>query len=136
MSDGTEKGTLGQAARRWLGTPAVVMLAACVGAQASAQADDSLCACQALQAGCPSPDLGWALQGGAACSAKQTRKALAHQAAFVIHTLDRLSSTRTSEVPVCLTASAHGQRNASRLLDANQIHQLDPARSTHQVSAP
>lgn len=136
MQAGLERSPVGHGGRLWIGAPAVVMLATCVSAQAAPSAEDLLESAEQLLPRCAAPDLGWVLQGGAACSAKQARKALAFQAAYVIHTLDRLSCTRTCGVPEKLDASAHGQHARRLPLAANPFKQLDPARSTHQFSAP
>ena len=136
MREGFEKSSPSHAGRLWIGAPAVVMFATCVGAQAATQVADPLESVETLLPGCATPDLGWALKGGAACSVKQTRKALAHQATYVIHTLDRLSCARTCDVPEALEAPAQGQGSTWRPPAASLFKQLDPSRSTHQSAAP
>ena len=136
MKDGYEKRNLGSLRRHWIGAPAAVMLATCVGAQAATQSSDSDPAPQAARSRCAAPDLGTALRGVAACSNEQASKALAQQATYVIHTLDRLSCVKACEIPPCLDSISCGLPLSWPAYSALFVTQYDPVRSTHQPAAP
>ncbi|MCY3018355.1 MAG: hypothetical protein NTW87_04895 [Planctomycetota bacterium] len=107
-----------------VGAPAVVVLATVV--NAAAASDHVLASAQ-------TPDLSWALQGGATHGGRMTRAYLARRAATAIRTLDQISSaakTPCDALGVAQPAAMAGP-GTTIVSPAQQ-----PAHSTHQHSAP
>ncbi len=107
--------------------PAVVVLATVVNAAAGQPA-----MAQPQQS---TPDLAWAVKGGATHSARNARVFFAEKAATAIHSLDRLSGVPAAQpaleiqpfAPYAGSAPLHGYAYSPV---------LQPAHSTHQHSAP
>jgi hypothetical protein len=111
--------------RVFVGAPAVVVLATVVNAAA---ASDRVFA----PADTATPDLSWALKGGSH-AARNTRVYLAKHAANTIHSLDRLAAAAPYVAVVALAAAPSFE---PRSVPPFQAPAQQPARSTHQHSAP
>jgi len=109
-----------------VGAPVAVVLATVVH---TAAADGRLFAVES-----PEPDLSWALKGGATLSARGARAYLAQRAATAIHSLDWLSGALPAVPHVALACPAQARPASVSLLFLSLAQQ--PARSTHQQSAP
>jgi len=109
-----------------VGAPVAVVLATVVH---TAAADGRVFAAES-----PEPDLSWALKGGATLSARGARAYFAQRAATNIHSLDWLSGALPAAPHAALPCPAQARQASAGPLFLSLAQQ--PARSTHQQSAP
>jgi len=109
-----------------VGAPVAVVLATVVH---TAAADGRI-----FEVESPEPDLSWALKGGATLSARGTRAYFAQRAATAIHSLDWLSGALPGVPHHAPPFPAQASPASAGPLFLSLAQQ--PARSTHQQSAP
>ena len=109
-----------------VGAPMAVVLATVV---QTAAADGRIFAIES-----PEPDLSWALKGGATLSARGARAYFAQRAATAIHSLDWLSGALPAAPLQARSCPAQARPASAGPLFPALAQQ--PARSTHQQSAP
>lgn len=110
------------AGRIWFGAPVAMVLATCVSTQTPA----AEIVPATLQ---PSAGMSVMVRGGAT----QARKAIAHQAAYAIHAVDRIACSHRLEAGACEAACAVP---VALDLSPSLYRQFDPSASNSQNSAP